>query len=241
MRIVTAVAAATLGALAALPVHATTVGQPLLVIDAADGGNPTGSLLDFFGPFGPSGQLDASLSGTITEAFGAPSTVGLDFALSTSIVLDTASLTLGETVIDGFDIFAATSFDPLQEGPGDLNFALFVLPPFTEVPPFDPFGTFVYGGDFAEFPSRDGDVVDFPEFELRVSVFLDGPLPTREFVDEGFDPPETFTFVEGPLSISRIEIGTVGGAPLPPVPLPAGLPLLLGALGAVALVRRRGG
>ena len=232
-------AVALVAAISAAPVVAASIGQPLLVIDAAEGGAPTGSILDFFGPFGPSGQKDVTVSGTVTEAFGAPSTVGMSFRFDSSVFLGGASLTLGETMVDDSSLIASPDFfDPFVAGPGDLNFTLFFAPPFEEVPPFDPFGTFVYGGAFSDWPDRDANVFDFPEFEFGLSVFLDAPLPTRLFEDPD-DPAFDFEFIEGPLSISRIEFGTVGGPPVAPVPLPAGLPLLLLGIAALGAAGRR--
>lgn len=223
---------------------ATTVGQPFFEVDMAAGGNPTGSILDFFGAFGPSGIKQVDLSGTVTRAVGDPTAVGKTLGFSTNVTGPSieAELTLGTTTLDGSNVFSASTgafdFDPFQDGPGDLNFRFVFLPPFSEVPPFDPFGTFVFEDDFSAFPSRDANVFDFPELEGMLSVFLDGPLPTRLFEDPD-DPAFNFEFIEGQLDIDRITFGLVGGDPLPAIPLPAGLPLILGALGTLAALRTR--
>ena len=239
------VAVAVAVGLSAAPASSATVGQPFLV---ADGPDASGSILDFFDDFtgGPSGVKQVTLAGTITQAFGAPSLAGQPLAFSTdqSPGGASASLTVGSTTIDGFQIFSNSAgsydYDPFEPGPGDLNFSFFITPPFTEVGPFeDP--TFVYGGAFSEYPSRNAE---FPEFEVMLSAYLDGPLPTEVF--EVIDPDtgavlDSFEYIEGTLPVSRITLGVVGGEPVPDavIPLPAGLPLLAGALGLLALVRLR--
>lgn len=219
----------------ASPGNAVSVGAPFFEIDGSD--VSSASILDFFDIFGPSGIKEVSLAGTVSSSVGAPSTVGSAFSFSTSVGggFGTASLTLGATTLSAFEILDASTgptvqdFDPFQEGPGDLNFRMLILPPFLE----PVFGTFQYTGDFADWPDR---TADFPEFEVVLSVYLDAPLPTRTF-DDGFS---TFDFIEGPLSVDRITFGTVDGEPLiAPVPIPAGLPLLAGALLGFVVIGRR--
>ncbi len=219
----------------ALPAAAAEVGQPFLVADS----DLTGSILDFFGDYGPTGVDQVSLSGTITSAIGSPTLAGQPLSFATDQGNGTATLTVGGTTIDEFAIFSSMTgsydFDPFQEGPGDLNFALFIEPPFTE--PEE--GTFDYHGAFEDYPTR---MAEFPGFEVVLSVYLDGPLPTKLFeaTDDEGNVIETFTYVEGPLPVARITLGTVGGAALPAeVPLPAGLPLLGAGLAGLALLRRR--
>ena len=204
-------------------------GQPLLIID---GPGTSGSLLNFF-DFGlPSDLEDLSLSGTVSQAIGAPSLVGADFSFSSSEVLDNGELTLGSTTLTeaGFTLIRGPGlFDPFQGGPGDLNISALIMPPF-----FEPvFGTFDYQGDFDEYPTR---TAPLPEFEILISVYLAGPLPTETFNDPIFG---TFEYFAGTLDIDRIEILTAGGAPLPAVPLPATGLLLLAGLGALGLRARR--
>ncbi len=208
-------------------------GQPFLVIDGPDA---SGSILNFFFGSAPSEAEDLTLSGTITQAIGAPSLVGTSFSLFTSEAMDSGAFTLGATVVDEFSLFSGSGFfDPFQAGPGDLNTSVFIGPPFIE----PVFGTFEYLADFAEFPDR---TALFPEFEVFIAIFLDGPLPTRVFDDPDFG---SFSYVEGALPIQRIEISTAGGAPLPPmppIPLPAAGWMLLGGLAGLArlsALRRR--
>lgn len=241
--IVTAALLAT-GLATSLP--AMTVGQPFLTAE----NDLTGSLLDYFDAGMPSGVLQINVSGTITEEIGAPGLVGKKLAFRSNLAdfTNAAEFTLGSTVIDGFDIFdgsvgTAYDYEPFQSGPGDLNLSFFIFPPILSDTPnaddptlFD----FVYGGDFSVFPDKVGAA--FPEIQLMMSIYLDGPLPTRTF--EEFDPDtneliESFDFIEGELPISRITLGLVGGAPIAPIPLPAGFPLLVGGLGMLILLRRR--
>lgn len=225
---------------------AMTVGQPFLTAE----NDLTGSLLDYFDAGMPSGVKQINVSGTITEEIGAPGLVGkkLAFRSNLSDFTNAAEFTLGSTIIDGFGIFdgsVGTSYDyePFQSGPGDLNLTFFVFPPIlSDTPNADDPGLFdfVYGGDFSEFPDKIGTA--FPEIQLMMSIYLDGPLPTRTF--EEFDPitnelVDSFDFIEGDLAISRITLGLVGGDPIAPIPLPAGLPLLLGGLGLLTFLRRR--
>lgn len=49
------------------------VGQPFLIADA----NTSGSILDFFTVFGPSGAKELSLSAEVTSNVGAPGTTGM--------------------------------------------------------------------------------------------------------------------------------------------------------------------
>lgn len=224
---------------------AAIVGQPFFEVSADAGGAPSGSILDFFTDFGePSGLNQVSLTGTITSAFGAVGAVGKALAFSTSVGPGsiTGALTLGATVLDGAAVFPAFAgaydFDPFQGGDGDLNFAFSVFPPFDIVydAPGDLLGTIVYGGDFSDFPDREEAPGVFPELDLVLSVYLDGPLPLKLFEYPDDAPPELedFPYVEGPLPISRITLGLEGGEPLtdpmPPIPVPPALPLLAGGL-----------
>lgn len=218
--------ALTLCPIAALAAPAAGFGQPFLVIDADDA---AGSILNFFGPFGPSDREDLSLSGTITTAIGAPSLVGAAFDFDSSENNEDFTLTLGSTSATEFFI----DLDPFQAGPGDLNISLAIIPPFNEVDLGGGDYRFDYLGDFAEFPSQMNGT---PEFEVKIAVFLDAALPTK-FFDDGFGG---VTYVEGPLGIDRIEFATAGGAPLPAaVPLPASGLLILAGLGGLTSLRKR--
>lgn len=211
--------------MAAVAAPAAGFGQPFLVIDGPD---TTGSILNFFGPFGPSDREDLSLSGTITSAIGAPSLEGLVFDFDSSETGSSFNLTLGTTSVTDFWI----DLDPFQSGPGDLNISLAVFPPFVEVDLGGGDYRFDYTGDFAEFPSQEGGT---PEFVVKIAVFLDAPLPVR-FFDDGFGG---VNYVEGALSIDRIEFATAGGDPLPaPVPLPASGILFLAGLGGLTALRK---
>ena len=233
------VLAAVAAAAVALPAAASTVGQPFLVIDAAEGGTPFGSIVNVFDGGVPSRFVETTIGGTVTSAVGAPGAVGQAFRLDADSRAGGADFSLGGSVTSAFEDnpTAFIPVDPFGAGPGDLNFALALLPDFTEVGPAD---TVVFDGPFSIFGPRDRADANAEVVRVTVAIFLDDVLPSRDV----FDPldPDTLltTIIEGQLSIDRIEIGTVGGEPvLPPVPLPAGLPLLLGALGALGLARRR--
>lgn len=226
---------------------ASTAGQPFLIADD----DLNGSVLNYFDVFGPTGVRVLNLSGTITEAIGAPGLVGEGIAFDSGLAdfTNEASFTLGTTVSSGFDISntgpGLYDYDGFVPGPGDLNLTFLVFPTFTDQPnASDPtLYDFFYTGDYEDFPDKIG--ADFPEIELMMSVYLDGPLPMKTY--EETDPVTgnvtfTFDYVEGPLSVERITVGLVGGEPVPsvpPIPLPAGFPLLIGGLGLLVMVRKR--
>ncbi|MEM6939288.1 MAG: VPLPA-CTERM sorting domain-containing protein [Pseudomonadota bacterium] len=223
---------------------AMTVGQPFLIAED----NLSGSTLDFFDGFGPTGVNVIDVTGTITSTFGAPGLIGetLAFRSNLAAFTDEAELTVGGTVLSGLEVLEGGSpaydFDPFRPGPGDLNIELFVEPPFIDsVNGSDPTKfDFTYTGAYSDFPPSIG--VDFPGIELLLSIYLDGPLPMQTFdvIDSNTNMvTSSFDYIEGPLSISRITLGLIGGEPLPKIPLPAGMPLLLLGLCALGLARRR--
>ncbi|MEM9344842.1 MAG: hypothetical protein AAGA87_17515 [Pseudomonadota bacterium] len=230
-------------ALAALAPAAHSAGQPFLVMED----DLNGSLLNFFFGGLPSDIYELNVSGTVTNAIGAPSLDGAAFAFETSVGPGdlTATMILGSDSLGPSDIFASTStvysFNPFSAAftPGNIEIPFFVIPPDTTGTPnaADPsLFDFSYGGAFSEYPNRTGE---FPEFELVMNIFYDGDLPTKVFDDPVLGP---FDYIEGNLNVTRITLGTVGGDPLPPttvVPVPATLPLALGALGLLAAIRRR--
>lgn len=235
------------------PVGGMASTLPFLSADA----DLSGSILDFFIGSTPSQSLrEVTVSGTITDAVNAPGAIGKTLAFNTRVFDDpgsgllglTAELTLGGTSFGGGRIISTTpgseiEFEPFTSGPGVLNFPMLIIPPVTDTPnAMDPMlFDFSYGGDFDIFPDRIGAAV--PEFEVLLSIFLDGPLPTRLF--EEVDPDtgaviDSYRFIGGTLPVSRITLGPVGGLPdVAPIPLPAGLPLLICALAVLVFPRRR--
>lgn len=242
--------ASIVAAFGAMPASANTVGAPFFTIEKDDVG--LASILDFF-EFGlPSGRKEVSLSGTISSAQGAPSLVGTQFSFETSVTTSDTMLTIdGYALTDGtigsdpdvvndLGTTPGQFWNPFQPGPGDLNFLVFAEPAYVETS-YDlttDLGTYDYPGGFAPWSDL---LTPGPGFELLISVYLDGPLPISSVTDPG---GTTETFVQGPLSVAQITVGTIGGAPLEddtmaPVPLPAGLPLLVAGLGGLALLRNR--
>lgn len=238
--------AALFASAAAAPGHAATVGMPFLVIDQ----DLSGNILDHFDGAFPSSVIETSLRGRISQSYGWPAAVGQVVQLNTYAYAE-MQLSIGANTSPG-DFFVTEGngwggdfpdgpyFIGSGPGPGDLNYSLTVIPNYTETELGGGLYEFSYDGIFSAFSGR---VAEFPDFELVMSVYLDGPLPTKTFsYQESEDGPIlSFDYVEGPLNISRITLGLVGGEPVPSavVPLPAALPLLLGALGGMALIRRR--
>lgn len=211
----------------------------------------SGSILNFFLGGAPSTLYEINLSGTVTDQIGAPGSVGKTLAFKTTVVEEfgflrrEAGLTLGATTLTGGNVISIDSvgdFEPFTSGPGDLNFPMLIIPTFTDTPnAADPTRfDFTFTGDFDFLPDIIG--AEFPDTEVHLSVFLDGPLPTRTF--EEVDPLtntviDSYPFIEGPLSVSRITL-THGKPPaIAPIPLPAGAPLVLGGLTLLGWLGRR--
>lgn len=240
--------AAFVAAGSAAPAMAAPAGQPFLVLEA----DLAGSALDFFWGSMPSGNVETNLSGRITQSFGWPGAVGqtLSFSVDGSGPSEALSLQIGTESSPG-DFFLwlgnvwpgpgvpSPNFLGSGPGPGDVNFSMIVSPNYIETDLGSGLYSYDYTGIFAPFSGR---VATLPDFELLLSVYLDGPLPTKTFeYSESEDGPIlSIDYVEGPLSISKMTLGLVGGTPVPPavVPLPAALPLLGAALGGMLLLRR---
>lgn len=226
---------------------ASTVGQPFLVIED----DLNGSILDFFFGGIPSGLQEVSVSGTVTEAIGAPALVGEAFSFSSSLNFGAEVSLGGTTGVFAEDFSEATGFtylyDPFrQTGPGDINLALGLAPPSTVA--YDPISdtfTETYLNEFAAFGPRTFGASDPGAGFLPVvmSVFLDAPLPQQLFeeLDGAGNVISITPYIDGPLSISRITLGTVGGpaVPVPEVPLPASGLLILAAIGGLAAAGRK--
>lgn len=240
--------AAVIGLATAAPSFAMTlapVGQPLAVI------TPTGinSILDNFDFLAPSGAKSVTLNGTVTETYGWDNALGADFSFTSGAFLSPTTLEIGglSYSYDPSDPFVgylqeifgggAYDFDPFSgDGPGDMVFNFMIFPGYTETF-LDPEYQYEYSGILEEFGPR---IAPFPEFGLQLSVYLSGPLPTRTFDPATIGAPGTpYDYIEGMLSVDYMTLGLIGGTPIAPVPLPAGLPLLAAALGALGLWRRK--
>ncbi|MFV0244782.1 MAG: hypothetical protein ACK5IB_07165 [Qingshengfaniella sp.] len=78
------------------------------------------------------------------------------------------------------------------------------------------------------------DIFDAIVKTMPITIFFDGPLPTRYFTDPS-DPFSGYDYIEGPVNATRIVLGT-----LPPaIPVPAALPMLAGGLALLGLFSRR--
>lgn len=233
--------AALFGLFLAVPAPAfALVSQPFLTID---GDGARGGILNYFQFGAPSDVYETTLSGTVTDEIGAPSLVGAGFSLSVSPIDPSINtLMLGASTLTDFNVFESTDqfYDPfLNPGPGDLNLNLSIEPDFIETPLPGGGTEFVYQGGFSEFPPKNSAGASDPRFDIQIAIFLNSPVPIKTFFEEdgmGNMIP-VGEYYEGPLDIDRITISTIGGEPIPTVPLPAGLPLLAGALGMLWLRR----
>lgn len=220
------------------------VGQPFAIITP----NGTNSILDNFDGLAPSGVKSVTLNGTVTETFGWDAALGADFSFTSGAYYTPTTLEIGgesysydPSLPGGFlqEIFTtgAYDFDPFSgDGPGSMVFNFMIAPGFTDTF-LDPEYEFNYTGIFADFGPR---IAEFPEFGLQLSVYVSGMFPVQPFdptsIGDPFAPTE---YVEGTLNVDYMTLGLIGGTPLPTVPLPAGLPLILTALGGLAWMRRK--
>lgn len=226
--------------LAATAPAAFAAGQPFLVMED----DLDGSLLNFFIGGLPSDIIELSVEGTVTEAIGAPSLDGAAFTFDTTTFPGDveATMTLAGDTISGGSIFASTStlysFNPFSAAftPGNIEIPFFIIPPSLNATQnaSDPsLSDFTYLGAFSDYP---GKTAEFPEFEVVMNIFYDGDIPMKSFDDPVFGPSP---YIEGDLNVTKITLGTVGGDPLAVIPLPATLPLALGALATLGALRRR--
>lgn len=217
---------------------AVTLGQPLYVAEA----NGSGSVLDFFMSGEPSGQKELSAGADITEEFGTSGFLGERISYSMDLG-GNGTLSLGSYVLDintftaGFggasgDDFADTG---LISTTFEVNFPVISFRP-------DPLGGLeILTLDLDPFGAGMTLETKDPFVEIGVNIFYDAPLPTKTFDSPFFGPVD---FIEGIFDVTRIEVGLIGGAPvpdMPQVPLPAGGILMLTALagfGAVGRARR---
>ena len=200
-----------------------------------DPSTATNSILNFFQSGEPSDLGELTLGGTITEAAGAPSLLGQDFRFEFPL-LDTTTLQLGGYA---FDAYAGDFFDLNALSGSTIELATQVT--------FDPVGFVDLPGGLYEFTLPEPfDAISSivgtdPVLDIVITAYLTGPFPTKEFQPFPDEAPEVlYTYIEGALPLDRITLDVVGYTPpMTAVPLPAGAPLLLLAVGALALRRKR--
>jgi hypothetical protein len=148
------------------------------------------------------------------------------------------------TVDGGTATVAPVLGDTITVDPGTLTTLLGGLSGVTSVDPFD---IVLTGGS-----DNDGTVIEFGDFTFTITdttvSFIGGPVFLVGGLGELNGPG--FSSTEGSFSVSSSDAFSNTGAGtfsivsppdpafVPPVPLPAGLPLLVAGLGALALLRR---
>lgn len=169
---------------------------------------------------------------------------------------DRASLPYSYIVISPFEPLSPFGFDVVPSAPGylEIPFVFNGSLGFLDSPPgralFD-FDQLDDGGTPSDFSDDSAPLTGpfsfLPDQNLEeyfagegqdgvVRIFYDGDVPKKTApADFG-----GFMYFDGPLDVTRIEVAFVGAPEaVAPIPLPAGLPMMLAGLGAVALLRRR--
>lgn len=197
---------------------------------------------NIFGPdLRPTGTVSINASGVIRFQTGEGHLVGDPFTFSTIADLDGESAAPGGPSItfDGTDMIFFTERPFVTQTPGRL---MMMFPVF-----FNVSSSFVnefmieefnFAAPFEGYNGPDDDLV----VELLATLSYTGVLPTKTFSVPGMS--ELFDYIEGTLVNARFQFSRIDGPPAPMVaaiPLPATLPLALGALGflVAAGVRRR--
>lgn len=239
-------AAAALFGLAALPVQAATVGLPIFTTAPA-----TMSFTNEFIFNRPSPFYTLNYSSTIATAQGAPELVGqaLDFTWFYGegfiVTPVTPSLTIG-----GFDL-TLNAIDEVSR--------FRIVPPVASEVPAGNLNTFTFAAPFQGFgpvTSAGPDIllqftVNQPIPTLTGYLYCDAPTENAASFCEfsgtfglteiggiAVQLVETIDYPEGFSQNATLTFGTEGGRAPAPVPLPAGAPLLFGALALLAAVRR---
>lgn len=214
---------------------ALAFGLPIYVSAPTDA-----TFTNVFGPdLRPTGTVSIGGSGVFASQVGGGDLVGDSFSFSTIADLSgfTAAPGAPSIAFDGVGAIVLSGRPFVEQSPGALfmTFPVFfdVAHSFIEDELVE---NFTFEAPFEGYSGPDNDHV----IELLVTIAYAGDLPTKTFLDPATG--EAIFYVEGTLSNATFEFSRLDGAPnlmVSSVPLPATLPLALGALGLLAAVARR--
>lgn len=195
------------------------------------------SLTNFFGPdLAPTGTVSISASGVFAAQQGGGDLVGDPFTLQTLADFEGATMAPGAPAItlDGSGMLFLTDRPALALAPGEIALMFPVLLPVaSSFIGGDGVQVFSFETPFEGYDGPDDDGL----VELLVTILYAGELPTKSFTDMF---GSTYDYIEGTLSGATIVFSRLDGPAAAAIPLPAGLPLALGAFGLLfALGRRR--
>lgn len=195
------------------------------------------TLTNYFGPFlEPTDTVSINASGVFAAQQGGGDLVGDAFTLQTLAELGpggTAAPDAPAITFDGAGMNFFIDRPIVTQAPGEIAMMFPVF--FPVASSFTGGGgveVFRFDAPFEGYDGPDGDAV----VELLVTILYAGDLPTKSFTNVFGD---TYDYVEGVLSGATIVFSRLDGPPAAAVPLPAALPLTLGAFGLLFAVGRR--